>query len=502
MVTLVNRAKVGTTTTGTGTITLGPAKVGYQTLADAGVIDTNVVRYVIEDGSDFEIGTGTYTASGTTLSRTVIESSNSDAALSLSGSAVVFVSATAEDFTVLAPLASPIFTGTPLAPTATVGTNTTQVATTAFVLANAPSSSVSALTPAATVDISLASADYFTITLDQNTTFTMSNVDAGVDTFNLEITGFSVSDTTWDLTTASYDSVSYDVDKINPTGIFFKSDGTKMYVLDTATDAVHEFNLSTAWDLSTASDDVVSYSVNQETQPQDLFFKPDGTKLYIVGWNNDTVYQHSLSTAWDLSTGSYDSVSFSVGSQEAIPYGLFFKSDGTKMYIMGRLSIVSQYSLSTAWVVSSASYDSVSFDVSAQDTSLEAISFKPDGTKMFVMGDNDTIYQYSLSTAWVVSSASYDSVSFSVNSQEATPSALYIKDDGTKFYVIGETNDIAYQYTMGALVVATATYPGSFKFPNGTTPAVPLDGITDILEAQTTDGGTTFNVTQLGADFS
>jgi hypothetical protein len=101
MVTLVNRAKVGTTTTGTGTITLGPAKVGYQTLADAGVVDTNVVRYVIEDGSDFEIGTGTYTASGTTLSRTVIESSNSDAALSLSGSAVVFVSATAEDLAVL-----------------------------------------------------------------------------------------------------------------------------------------------------------------------------------------------------------------------------------------------------------------------------------------------------------------------------------------------------------------------------------------------------------------
>ena len=97
MTTLVNRAKMTTATTGTGTITLGSAEAGYQTFADAGVSDGDVVRYVIEDGNNWEIGTGTYTASGTTLSRTVSESSNSDAAINLSGSAVVFVSATTSD---------------------------------------------------------------------------------------------------------------------------------------------------------------------------------------------------------------------------------------------------------------------------------------------------------------------------------------------------------------------------------------------------------------------
>ena len=98
MVVLVNRAKVATATTGTGTITLGAAIGGYQTFADAGVADANVVRYAIEDGSDFELGTGTYTASGTTLTRTVTESSNADSAINLSGSAIVFVTATAADF--------------------------------------------------------------------------------------------------------------------------------------------------------------------------------------------------------------------------------------------------------------------------------------------------------------------------------------------------------------------------------------------------------------------
>jgi hypothetical protein len=89
---------MSTPTTGTGTITLGSALQGYQSFSAAGVTDGDVVRYVIEDGtSNWEIGSGTYTASGTTLSRTVIESSASGSPISLSGDAVVFVSAIAAD---------------------------------------------------------------------------------------------------------------------------------------------------------------------------------------------------------------------------------------------------------------------------------------------------------------------------------------------------------------------------------------------------------------------
>ncbi len=96
---LVNRAKMSTSTTGTGTITLGSAVSGFQTFADAGISDGQTVRYVIEDGANFEIGNGTYGSSGTTLSRSVIESSNSDSAISLSGDAFVFIGAIARDIT-------------------------------------------------------------------------------------------------------------------------------------------------------------------------------------------------------------------------------------------------------------------------------------------------------------------------------------------------------------------------------------------------------------------
>jgi len=92
-----NGARMTTATTGTGTITLGAAVSGYLTFAAAGVANADVVAYGIADGANFECGTGTYTTTGTTLTRTVRTSSNANAAISLSGSAQVYLTACKED---------------------------------------------------------------------------------------------------------------------------------------------------------------------------------------------------------------------------------------------------------------------------------------------------------------------------------------------------------------------------------------------------------------------
>ena len=99
MAVLVNRAKMTTSTTGTGTITLGSALAGFQTFTGAGVTNGQTVQYCIEDNANFEIGTGVYTTSGTTLTRSVTESSNSDNAINLSGTAIVFITSVAADLT-------------------------------------------------------------------------------------------------------------------------------------------------------------------------------------------------------------------------------------------------------------------------------------------------------------------------------------------------------------------------------------------------------------------
>lgn len=120
MVTLVNRAKMTTATTGTGTLTLGSAVGGYQSFAAAGVADGSTVSYVIEDGNNWEIGTGVYTASGTTLSRTPTESTSAGSAISLTGNAVVYVSAIAAD--IVQPSATQTLTNKTLTDPAITGT--------------------------------------------------------------------------------------------------------------------------------------------------------------------------------------------------------------------------------------------------------------------------------------------------------------------------------------------------------------------------------------------
>ncbi len=90
-----DRVKETTTTTGTGTVTLAGASDGFQSFAAIG--DGNTTYYAITSGSDYEVGLGTYTASGTTLSRdTILESSNAGSAITLSGTSDVFCTYPAE----------------------------------------------------------------------------------------------------------------------------------------------------------------------------------------------------------------------------------------------------------------------------------------------------------------------------------------------------------------------------------------------------------------------
>jgi hypothetical protein len=77
-----DRVNETSTTTGTGTFTLAGAVTGFQTFAAIGDGNTTYYTIVLQGGSEFEVGLGTYTSSGTTLSRdTILSSSNSNNAV-------------------------------------------------------------------------------------------------------------------------------------------------------------------------------------------------------------------------------------------------------------------------------------------------------------------------------------------------------------------------------------------------------------------------------------
>ena len=93
-----DRVRETTTTTGTGTITLGGAATGFQSFSVIGDANTTFYTIQLSNTNEWEVGVGTYTLSGTTLSRdTILESSNGGSAVNFSaGSKDVFVTYPAE----------------------------------------------------------------------------------------------------------------------------------------------------------------------------------------------------------------------------------------------------------------------------------------------------------------------------------------------------------------------------------------------------------------------
>ena len=102
MVKFINRCKVTVASGGTGTLTFGAAISSFESLADQSVVDADQLRYTLEQGNEYEVGTGVIGLSGGTytMTRTPLKSSNSDnSAINAGASAVCFFTMLASDVT-------------------------------------------------------------------------------------------------------------------------------------------------------------------------------------------------------------------------------------------------------------------------------------------------------------------------------------------------------------------------------------------------------------------
>ena len=125
--------------------------------------------------------------------------------------------------------------------------------------------------------------------------------------------------------------------------------------------------------------------------------------MFVLGSTGDDVNEYALTTGFDVSTSSFTD-SFSVSAQSGEPYSLAFNTDGTKMFILSWSgAYVFEYTLSTGFDVSTASYASISLQLVAQDNSVQGLAFSTDGKKMYMVGDqNKTVFEYATTqTAFV-----------------------------------------------------------------------------------------------------
>jgi len=207
-----------------------------------------------------------------------------------------------------------------------------------------------------------------------------------------------------------------------------------------------------------------------EGHPKDLFFKPDGTRLFMVGLGRDDIQSVDLPTAWDLSsiasTATVTSVdlagSAAIGGAgfEGALSGMHVANDpndtatyGKKFFVSGdNKDEVQEYTCTTAWDLSTMSADAtayLSLSSTPHGNGVYSVTFNPDGTIMYVgrAGNPNTFSHFDLSTAWDLSTAVYNSsksVTISVTGASHGNNEAYVVNvcfntDGTKAYFTGRT---------------------------------------------------------------
>lgn len=264
----------------------------------------------------------------------------------------------------------------------------------------------------------------------------------------------------WDISKFTYDSKSFGASSNDLcSGFYVKSDGSGFYeVADPnapTQNRVIECSM-TSWNLSSASN-VSTFNLPTSVfdENEGIFFKDDGSRMFIVrkdSTHGRFIQSYSLSSSWDVTTASTLSV-FSVATQIALiaqAAGLFFKGDGTKMYITsGADAFIYQYNLSSSWDITTSSFIN-SFNLNAQLSSIGGFFIKPDGTKLYAPSLNSAvIYQYSMSTPWDITSLSYDSIN--LTSAVTNPSDLFIKSTGDRMFLMDNVSGVLYQYSISSL---------------------------------------------------
>ncbi len=258
-------------------------------------------------------------------------------------------------------------------------------------------------------------------------------------------------------------------------GIVLKDDGTTMLIgsmAGTLDDFIIQYDLGTAFTIDSNVTVSPLAGQNLDVNPPEgliggLSVADGGSKVYSFGRSTNEVNRFDLSTAWDLSTGGSAQSNFNTSSQISLVYDGHMKDDGTKMYVVGyNPDNVYEYTLSTAHDLSTASLANT-FDISAKVTVCGGIHFESNGYA-FVVADasSDKLHKYNLSTAWDVSTATFDSSSDSLASNAGTLSGVWFDDDWTYIYYTDQNNDDIFRINPAA---TPAQVTGLAASPSSTT---------------------------------
>ncbi len=183
-----------------------------------------------------------------------------------------------------------------------------------------------------------------------------------------------------------------------PVGVAFKPDGSKWYILTVT--VIYQMSMSTPGNVTTASSDGISKDISAQFGANAatwMRFAPDGATLFVGNAGvGGTVYQYTLSSPWDVSTASYASKSFTYGGIQNTARDLVFSANGKKALLLGTASVW-LFTLSTAYDVSTMAYASQTYTISGKGTNGQGISLNATDTAFFYLtAQSDRVYEFTM----------------------------------------------------------------------------------------------------------
>lgn len=276
---------------------------------------------------------------------------------------------------------------------------------------------------------------------------------------------------TWDVTGLSYDSKTFTpVSSTFDVQAFCLDDtGTRLYVQhDAGWPDIDQYTLSVPFDIDSAGAVIGSHEMNSpghaNTFPGTLWMNLTGNRIYTlnhnVSTNNTEIWELTLAVAYDITSVS-GTVVLDVNTQVGdFGFAACMNESGSRLYVAESNSggfdgqTIHQWDL-TPGDISTAAYASKTFDPAAQTTTPQHIAVGNLDTTLLVGNSSGDIWQYSMSIAGDIDTASYDSKTYDLAGDVADISRMdwHITACSTKFYSTGQSggtgDEVLYQWDMG-----------------------------------------------------
>lgn len=291
---------------------------------------------------------------------------------------------------------------------------------------------------------------------DGTSLFLITIIDQTIEEFALSIP--------WDISTISGMINSFDPSEVNvPIGLFFKSDGTKMFVGDSISNDIFEYALSIPWDISSIITSPVS--LPNTASFSSITFSTLGDFLFLAG--NVDVIRFPLPIPWDITSNvSNDLFTPTAG---IVPSYLIFKPEGDKMFIgeQGNMKIT-EYDLSIPWDTTTSIPNGNVLDTSSMGNFSGGV-MRSNGLELFLLEVfiAEPSMKLHLDDAWNISTASHFENNFALIIASGFPRAISWKPDGKKFIVAIVSGEVIDEYTVpnkwntsGAIKTASFPIPG------------------------------------------